>query len=504
MVSRTLAGVAFVALLLTACAHRAGAPAPGAPEPGTVRRLDVDYRHQPRVVGGPSASVVASAPARGGAHTAASPRLPDPPLVRAADAGMNPEALDSLDRFIRRGLADGVAPGAALVIGRHGRLVRLRGYGRLDWPMASEPVTDSTLYDLASLTKVVGTTTAAMILYDEGKLDLDARVSRYLPGWQGDSAKMTVTVRNLLTHTAGLPAYLPLWHDLRGKQAYYRRIESIALSYPPGTKTVYSDLGMILTQAIVERITHQPINRFLRARVFGPLGMTDTYYSPIQVAGGVGPMGYGPPGSAFSHRVGPSSYEGLAMSGPGDEHPDPPPAPPLDLSPWLKALVRRTAPTEIDPTGTLIHGYVHDENARAMGGVAGHAGLFSSARDLAIFVQMLMNDGVYRGHRIVKASTVRLFTRRQNPASTRALGWDTPGPGSSAGEYFTCSSFGHTGFTGTSIWADPRHDVFVVLLMNRVDPTRDNEKHIAFRRAVDSRIEQAITDMSVRAEACSP
>jgi CubicO group peptidase (beta-lactamase class C family) len=432
------------------------------------------------------------------AHTVAgSARLPEPRLVAPRDVGMDSARLASLDSLIEAQLIDGVAPGAALAIGRHGRLVRLAGYGRLDWGEGSRRVTDSTLYDLASLTKVVGTTTAAMILFDQGKLDLDARVSEYLPGWQGDSAKMSVTVRNLLTHTAGLPPYLPLWHDLRGKDAYFRRIEAIGLDYAPGTRTVYSDLGMILMQAIIEHLSGEPIDQLLQDRVFGPLGMTDTRYSPLQVAGGAGPMGYGPPGAS----MGPSSDDG---EGGGDNRPASGSAPSLTLTPELKAVVERTAPTEVEPTGTHIKGWVHDENARAMGGVAGHAGLFSSARDLAIFAQMLLNDGVYDGRRIIQAQTVRRFTERQSDAASRALGWDTPGGDSSAGDYFSSVSFGHTGFTGTSIWIDPQRDLFVVLLTNRVDPTRENQKHIEFRRLVHNAAELAITDMAVTRRTGAP
>jgi CubicO group peptidase (beta-lactamase class C family) len=162
-------------------------------------------------------------------------------------------------------------------------------------------------------------------------------------------------------------------------------------------------------------------------------------------------------------------------------------------------LRARIAPTEIDTTFRMahVHGRVHDENAFALGGVAGHAGLFSSARDLAVFAQMLLGGGSYGGQRLIDEKVVREFTRRQSDLSSRALGWDTPSERSSAGDWFTAASFGHTGFTGTSIWMDPERDVFVVLLTNRVDPTRDNQRHIALRRDLADAVQKAITDMPV-------
>ncbi len=393
------------------------------------------------------------------------------PLARSPESvGMRSGALDSLDAFIERSLTDGVAPGAALAVGRHGRLVRLRGYGSLDWAEPRPGVTDSTLYDLASLTKVVATTTAAMILVDEHRLDLDAPVASYFPQWQGQGEKAVITVRHLLTHSAGLPAWLPLYKELSGKEAYYRRIGALGLEYSPGTRTVYSDLGMIVLQAVIERITGEPINRFLRERVFDPLGMTDTRYSPLQVGGGGSGRAFGAAGAEPA-----TNDDGVSAV--------------VDLV----ALLRRTAPTERDSTG-LIHGYVHDENARAMGGVAGHAGLFSSARDLAVFAQMLLDGGIYDGRRIVSQQTVRLFTERQTLHSSRALGWDLASEGSSSGHYFSDRSYGHTGFTGTSIWIDPARDLFVVLLTNRVDPTRANQKHVAFRRAVHDRVGRSLIE----------
>jgi beta-N-acetylhexosaminidase len=365
------------------------------------------------------------------------------------DAGMDSHLPATIDSIVATALADGAAPGAAVAVGRHGRIVHLAGYGRVDVAPDSPPVTDSTIYDLASLTKVVGTTTAIMILVDEKRLDLDSRVGEILPEWTGDRVKSAVTVRNLLLHDSGLPAFAPLWTEYRGPEAFLKRIAATPLEYAPGSKTVYSDFGAILLGFIVERRSGQPLDTFLEERVFGPLGLHETGFNPLR-------------------------WSDVAVAG-------------------------RIAPTEMDTVFRMrqVRGRVHDENAFAMGGVAGHAGLFSSARDLAIVAQMLLDRGEAQGHRIVADATVRAFTHRASPASTRALGWDTPGENSSAGDWFSGASFGHTGFTGTSIWMDPEHDVFLVLLTNRVDPTRENQRHVRLRRDLADAVQQAIRDQPV-------
>jgi CubicO group peptidase (beta-lactamase class C family) len=372
---------------------------------------------------------------------------------------MSAAGLARVDSVIEAAIADSAAPGAALAVGRHGRLVRLRGYGRLDWAPDAGAVNDSSIYDMASLSKVVGLTTAMMILTEEGEVDLDARVAKYLP-WFTGGGKESVTVRQLLLHRGGFPAWLPLWQQESGRAGYERLIAAIELIYPPGDSTIYSDLGFITLGFVVEKVTGETLDAFLARRVFGPLGMGDTGYNP-----------------------------------------DP-------------SLKPRIAPTEVDTVfrHEHVHGVVHDENAYALGGVSGHAGLFSSARDLAIYAQMMLNGGVMdwcpdgetncpasaNPVRIVEASTIARFTERQDTLSRRGLGWDRPNGTASSGDYLTYEAFGHTGFTGTSIWMDPGLDVFVVLLTNRVDPTRANQKHIPLRRAVHDAVAQAITDMRVR------
>jgi CubicO group peptidase (beta-lactamase class C family) len=391
-----------------------------------------------------------SAPANPLARTAAVLRQ----TVSPGDAGMDDILSARIDSLIAASLADGAAPGAAVVVGRHGRIVHSKGYGRTDAGDDAPAVTDSTLYDLASLTKVVATTTAAMILVDEGRLDLDAPINRYLPGWSRAGDRARITVRNLLVHDSGLPPFAPLWRTARGRQGYFDAIAATELEAAPGQRTAYSDFSAILLGLIVENVTGQSLDRFVEERVFAPLAMRETGFRPLTWRDS---MGHG--------------------------------------------VRDRIAPTEIDTVFrmTHVHGVVHDENAYALGGVAGHAGLFSSARDLGVLATMLLNGGSLDDKRIVDQSTVQQFTHRQSDASSRALGWDTPSGRSSAGEYFTSSSFGHTGFTGTSMWMDPEQDVFVLLLMNRVNPTRENQRHARLRRELADLIQLSITDVPVSA-----
>jgi beta-glucosidase-like glycosyl hydrolase/CubicO group peptidase (beta-lactamase class C family) len=350
----------------------------------------------------------------------------------AEQLGFRPGAMADLDRVIEDFVGRRAFPGGVVAVGKDGSLVHLRSFGRLSYEPAAEEVRTDTIYDLASLTKVVVTTTAAMILVDEGRLDLEAPVSAFVPGFRG-GAKDRVTPWHLLTHSSGLPGVAPIFKEgLQGRSAYLARILGMDLLYEPGSKTVYSDPGPILLGEILERVAGEPLEAFARRRIFEPLGMKDTLYRP-----------------------------------------------PLEL-------LARVAPTEQDPwRGRLVRGEVHDENAFALGGVAPHAGLFGTAPDLARFAQMLLNGGRYDHKRIVSRETVERFTRRAGvPESSRALGWDTPSEGSSAGRLLSPRSFGHTGFTGTSMWMDPDRNLFVILLTNRVHPTRENTAIFQARRAV--------------------
>lgn len=346
----------------------------------------------------------------------------------------------TLDSIMAVGLKEGAAPGGSIAVGRFSRLVHLKGYGRLDTAVASAPVDPNTMYDMASLTKVIATTTAAMILEEQGLLELDRTVASYLPEFNGPD-KAGITMRMVMTHRGGLEAFAALYKTFRGRDQYLQQINLRPLKSVPGTEMVYSDWDMILTQLVIEKITGVTLDQFVNEKVFRPLGMTSTMFTP-----------------------------------------DP-------------SLKPRIAPTEIDTArGGLVWGKVHDENADAMGGVAGHAGLFSTARDLVVFAQMLVNGGVYNGVRIVGPATVDRWTAPQGRGSSRALGWDTPSDNSSAGHFFSPRSFGHTGFTGTSIWIDPTRDLFVILLTNRVDPTRANNRHVALRRAIADAVQEAILD----------
>jgi CubicO group peptidase (beta-lactamase class C family) len=330
---------------------------------------------------------------------------------------MSAERLETIDRIVKRGIIAGGYPGASVIVGRRGFSVFEKGYGRLGWTTGSAAVVpDESIYDLASLTKVVGTATAAMILYDEGRLELDAPVSKYLPAFSGGT-RDDVTVRHLLTHTSGLPAGRDLRRLAKSPWDARNIVMSTPLTCRPGACQVYSDLGADVLGFAVEAIAGQGLDAFLKERVFEPLGMSDTHFRP-----------------AASERD-------------------------------------RIAPTEVSsPRGYQLRGEVHDENAWALGGVAGHAGLFSTAADLSLFAQMMLNGGAFNGVRIVSDTAVARFTRRTS--GTRALGWDTSDGEGTAGLHMGEQAYGHTGFTGTSLWIDPDRDLFVILLTNRVHAPR--------------------------------
>lgn len=364
----------------------------------------------------PSARALPAGPVVGGAAAVPTPKEGLP--ARAPNAvGMSARRLATIDRVVERGIRAGGYPGAAVVVGRRGAAVVEKGFGRLGWTEESAPVVaQRSIYDLASLTKVVGTTTALMILYDQGKIRLDDPVSRYLPEFAG-GGKESVTLRLLLEHRSGLPAGRDLWRIAHSPEEARAAVLATPLVAAPGQTYEYSDLGADLLGFVVEAASGERLDAFLERRVFAPLGMADTHFRP-----------------------------------------DP-------------SLRGRIAPTELTPPrGYPLRGEVHDENAFALGGVAGHAGIFSTASDLAVFAQMMLNGGSYGGTRLVADSTVRLFTRRA--AGTRALGWDTCAGSYGCGRYLSANAFGHTGFTGTSLWIDPDRDMFVILLTNRVYAAR--------------------------------
>jgi CubicO group peptidase (beta-lactamase class C family) len=336
------------------------------------------------------------------------------PVTTPSAVGMSASRLATIDRVVQRGIEAGGFPGAAVVVGRKGYTVWSKGFGALDWTAKGLPVTaDRSIYDLASLTKVIATTAAIMVLYDQGKVSLDVPVSRYIPSFSG-GMKDQVTVRLLLEHRAGLPAGKELWRIASNPAEARAAVLDTKIDCIPGNCYEYSDLGADILGFVAEAASGEPLDQFLQEKVYGPLGMNDTHFKP-------------------------SALEAY-----------------------------RTAPTEIaPPRGYPLRGEVHDENAYALGGVAGHAGLFSTANDLAVFAQMLLEGGQYNGVRVIADSTVALFTRRTEKG-TRALGWDTCDGKGGCGQYLSSRAYGHTGFTGTSIWIDPDHQMFVILLTNRV------------------------------------
>ncbi len=365
------------------------------------------------------------------------------PRAAPSSVGFDSTGLAGVVAYLRAEVDSGAFPSAVIAVGRHGRLALLAPVGHygVDDP---RPVEAGTLYDLASLTKVVGLTTACMLLADAGKLDLDAAVARYVPEFRGPM-KERVTVRHLLTHSAGLVADLPLYDSTATRAAALAAVDTTTLVAPPGTSYRYSDLSAIVLMQAVERVSGEPFDRFLSERVFRPLGMPATRFLPP---------------ASWRDRIAPTEHDTVFRHR------------------WLR-------------------GEVHDESAARLGGVSGNAGLFSNALDLSRIAAMLLNGGAWDTLQLIRAETVVEFTKRQGlpPGSTRALGWDTPADSgySSAGAKLSRRSFGHTGFTGTSMWMDPERDFFIVLLTNRVHPTRANTIILRVRSRVADLVTDALT-----------
>jgi beta-N-acetylhexosaminidase len=369
--------------------------------------------------------------------------LPANPMeLREADAQSEAKlqrAYDVLDQAV----ADHAFPGGVLAVGYRNELI-VHEFGRQTYDAKSPAVDVDTIYDAASLTKPVVTATLVAMQVEAGRIGLDLPVARYIPEWNDSPNpewRKTVTVRNLLTHSSGLPAHKDYFLRLHSKREFIAAICREPLEYEPGTKTVYSDLGFILVGEILERATGKTVDQLAHDQIFSPLDMADTMFNPP------------------------------------------------------RNLLSRIAPTENDTVfrKRLMQGEVHDENAFAMGGVAGHAGLFTTAGDLAVFCQMLLNGGIYGHHRLLNRATSSQFTAPQALADhARTLGWMTPTPNSSSGHYFSPRAFGHLGFTGTSIWIDPDRQLFVILLTNRVYPTRENDKIAAVRPAVHDAVIESL------------
>jgi beta-glucosidase-like glycosyl hydrolase/CubicO group peptidase (beta-lactamase class C family) len=354
--------------------------------------------------------------------------------------GIDRRGCGTIDSLITSAIHDSVFPGCQVAVVSGGEVVYNKSFGRYTYEERSTRVTAETMYDLASVTKVVATTSAAMKLHDAGLLRLDDPVSTFLPRFSG-GMKDRVTVRHLLDHSSGLPAYRPLYRFPGRRADLVDSLCATPLAADPGDTTVYSDVGMMLLGEVIRVAAGRPLDDFVSEYFFRPLGMNNTMFSP-------------PPARVF-----------------------------------------QIAPTELDTVWRkrLIQGTVHDENADALEGIAGHAGLFSTASDLSTFMQMLLRGGVIGDKRYVLESTIREFTRPQPPDGVRALGWDMKSPaGSSAGDAFSESSYGHTGFTGTSIWVDPERDLCVIILTNRVYPTRENHNIGRFRPRLHNAVVQCL------------
>jgi len=366
----------------------------------------------------------------------------NPMTLQPAPATMT-EHLKPTYALLDQAVADGAFPGGVLAVGLNGQLV-VHPFGKLERDGEAYDADEDSMYDVASLTKPIVTTTAVMLLAQQGRLDLNRSVENYLPGFAAaaksdpNSAwRARVTPRMLLLHDAGLPDHRDFYKEARGHDAILARVLAEPLVREPGTQIVYSDLGFILLGEIVERLTGESLDVFAKREIFHTLGMDRSMFNPP------------------------------------------------------RKLREDIAPTEMDSAfrKRLVWGEVHDENAWAMGGIAGHAGLFSTAQDVAAFAQMILNGGIYGHERVLARSTIQQFTARQTVGtSARTLGWDVPEEPSSSGRYFSARSFGHTGFTGTSLWIDPERKLFVVLLTNRVNPTRANEKIRQVRPALHDAI----------------
>ena len=347
-----------------------------------------------------------------------------------ASAAVDPSRLARIDALIEQAVRDGHLPGAVVAVGHRGEVVYERAFGARSLAAeAPEPMTVDTVFDLASLTKVVATTTSVMMLIEEGRLRLRDRVADFIPGFAGQG-RQAVTIAHLLTHTSGLAPDLPLDQVFEGAETAIARTIALPPAAAPGERFIYSDLNFMLLAEVVRQVGGQPLDRFAEERIFRPLSMADTTFNPP---------------AALAPRIAPTE-----------------PCAPLA---WPCG----------GPGATMLRGRVHDPTARRMGGVAGHAGLFSTARDLVRFCSMLLGRGAHDGVRVLAPLSVARMTRVSTPphlADRRGLGWDIDSRYSSnRGDLFPIGSYGHTGFTGTSLWLDPASETFVIFLSSRVHPS---------------------------------
>jgi CubicO group peptidase (beta-lactamase class C family) len=374
-------------------------------------------------------------------------RTPGPALAVAAAAllgspGLRAQSFAEVDAVVRQGIRQGIYPGAVVVIGRRDTVLYSRGYGHFTWkPTSPVPDPDSTMWDIASITKVVGTASAVMRLIEAGLLSLDAPVRQYLPRFSG-GPKDRVTVRMLLDHTSGLRSYAPLFKQARTRESAIDQLHAEPVIRTPGETPLYSDLNAILLALVVERVSGMPLDRYVAREVFEPLEMRQTTYRPTA------------------------------------------------------AMKRRTVPTALW-RGHPVQGQVNDPNAAVLGGAAGHAGIFSTGMDLARYAQAWLRSGVGPRGQWVSPTTMRRFLERGANSGPRLLGWDTAEHGgkepSVFGTLISDAGYGHTGFTGTEIWIDPARDMFLVFLTNRTYDPRPRDSQHALRR-----VRASLSDAALR------
>ena len=358
-----------------------------------------------------------------------------------ADFDFLEKTSDNIEFMVNNAINEKVFPGCVVLVSYFGKTVFHKGFGCFDYSDKSRKINKNTIYDLASLTKVIATVPTIMILKDKGEIDLDKKVNYYLPEFKGRH-KSRVKIRNLLSHSSGLPSWKPLFETSNNKTNLLENLYKVPLEYIPETDCEYSDLGFILLGEIIERIASNPLDKFCRNHIFKPLKMRSTYFCPP------------------------------------------------------KRIRINIPPTEHSPRRErIIQGEVHDENAYVMGGVSAHAGLFSNVTDIAVFCQMILNGGTYNGVSLINSDTIREFTKRvENINQCKwALGWRIfMGENDIMGSFFSERSFGHLGYTGTSIWIDPERELFTILLTNRVHPTSENKKISDFRPALHDEIMKSI------------
>jgi uncharacterized protein YbbC (DUF1343 family)/CubicO group peptidase (beta-lactamase class C family) len=377
--------------------------------------------------------------------------LPEAP---ATAIGFDPDRLRRIDERIDRAITEGQVPGAVVIVGRRGAIVHTKASGRRAVEPSPEPMTRDTIFDMASLTKPVATATSVMLLVEEGRIRLEDRVVKYLPELD-NHGKREITVEHLLRHRAGLVPDNPLSDYADGPEAAWKRFAEIDLKSPPGERFVYSDVGFLILGKLVERVSGLTLDDFARRRIFQVLDMKDAHFRPVSAG-----------------------------------------------NPSDRPAADRIAPTEREAPGkALLRGVVHDPRSRALRGVTGHAGLFATADDLAVYAQTLLNGGLGpNGRRLMSPLAVRaLFDPGTTPeGQRRGLGWDVETSYSSPrGELFGPGSLGHTGFTGTSIWIDPETESFVILLTSRLHPKGDKPAPSSLRSDVATLAAAAIVDVHI-------